>query len=57
MEALNQWYQVSNGVDIDFSECASMLGGLLHYCYLLTFLLLSVCPETLARRAFHKFGK
>lgn len=57
MEALNQWYQVSNGVDIDFSECASMLGGLLHYCYLLTFLLLSMCPETLARRAFHKFGK
>ena len=27
-EALNQCYQVSNGVDVDPSECASMFGGL-----------------------------
>lgn len=49
MEALNQCYQVSNRVDVDPSEYASMLCELFYYYYLLTFLLLPMCPETLAR--------
>ena len=48
-EALNQCYQVSNGVDVDPSECASMFGRPFYYYYSLIFLLLSMCPETLAR--------
>lgn len=57
MQALNQCYQVSNGVDVDPSECACMFGGPFYYYYSLTFLLLSMCPETLARWTFYKSDK
>ena len=48
-EALNQCYQVSNGVDVDPSECASMFGGLFLLLLFINIFILVHVPKDLGK--------